>query len=197
MKKYILFTIAVIISVTCQAYYIDKCSKKTTLLRDKYIPLQHANSEADKKKFYIDFYKEFPDNFYCFNSIYGYDNSRGYGPLAGESYDHVTAFFKGHYISDTLKLKKAINIGINGKWDSDGVSELQYLTIMLVRKNIALADFLLLMHSDDEIESFWYFYLDGPHPTVKTPTLEAYETLSNKNLRLLKKSYELVIENNK
>lgn len=150
--------------------------------------------EADLKRFYklsksVDslryqkcFFESFPGSFSSFLQTYGYNEKidQPY-PLYSDYPDHLNLFCNLKSIEKERYIEKLIRIGINGHWQADGVSMMQ--TCMLDHLNTDMAYLVNALNKmpEDEVRTFWYFLLDGPHPD-DPEKIQSYEHLV-KNLR--------------
>lgn len=132
-----------------------------------------------------DYFDSFPCTFGDFRRIFGYeelaDDKIEYGKLYSESILYITKFFQTNSkipLNDFSE--KIICLCIDGKWQSDGVNYLHMNVVNIVTSSIPYQDcyynypgfqcyndtlkntflFQLVQHNDDEILSFWRFYLD-------------------------------------
>lgn len=113
-----------------------------------------------------EFVNAFPDNFQDFNLLYGYDDEKGARLLYSKP-EHINYFFDCTEVSDLEKLKKSIEIGVNGKWDADLIGMFQDSTFILVKNHSKEAKEILDNLPDEKAASFWYFLFDSPHPNDK------------------------------
>lgn len=137
----------------------------------------------------------FPSNFQEFYRIYGYDDIKGEGDLYSKYEEDINAFFLCSQVSNYVKLRKAINVGINGKWDADAVGLFQHKLIDLIKSNPQESLKILNNISRKEASSFWFFLFEGPHPEDKEnkENVNALMELFNKDSTqtlLLKQEYE-------
>lgn len=131
------------------------------------------------------YFDSFPSTFGDFRKIFGYeelaDGKIEYGKLYSESIHYITKFFQ---MNSKIPLydfaEKVIRLCIDGNWQSDGVNYLHMNVVNIVTSSIPYQDcyynypkfqyyndtlknallFQLVQHDDDEILSFWQFYLD-------------------------------------
>lgn len=131
------------------------------------------------------YFEAFPSTFVDFKNVFGYqENPTGetYGELYKESLSYIVEFF---YLNECIPLSdfsdKVIHMCIDGKWQADGVNYLKanvvnivtstkmandcyyYLDIFPCYNDMVREVFLsrLILLSDDDVLSFWKFYLDG------------------------------------
>ena len=122
-----------------------------------------------------EYFDAFPNSFYEFNSLFGYSNNNPFdingesGPLYDVHMEYIEEFFGLKKISEEEFCNKIIDLSIGGRWYADAVSLLRYRTHQKVFKSLNLFNQLLSKRNDKEIQSFWRFYFDGPHPPEKLP----------------------------
>ncbi|MFD2246528.1 hypothetical protein [Pontibacter ruber] len=124
---------------------------------------------ADTKENQVLYFNLFPSDFGTFKRTFDYVGDKP-GPLYEKSPDYISRFYALDKISKKEILKKAINIGINGEWEADAVSQLQHNLEPLVLENVDLTYQILKVRQPKEIESFFYFLFSGPHPQHSIPT---------------------------
>lgn len=132
------------------------------------------------------YFDAFPATFVDFENTFGYEEvlkEERYGLLYEESLEYISAFFNLYKDINLLDFSnKAIRICIDGEWDADGVNYLHSNIVNIITSsnhgqdcyynyfdiltcyNDTVRDALLsclTLFSDDEILSFWRFYLDG------------------------------------
>lgn len=145
--------------------------------------LMRDSSTFDNQKKYFD---AFPATFTEFKDVFGYKGTKiidaTFGELYEESLEYITEFFHLNEVIDPYDFSnKIINLCINGEWQADGVNHLQTNVINIATSDInhdcyynnfdvfccysdTLRDSLfncLAQYSEDDILSFWQFYLDG------------------------------------
>lgn len=137
------------------------------------------------------YFEAFPTTFEEYRRVFGYEeslNSDIYGDLYYESLNYVAEFFSLDIDINQFEFSnKIIQICINGQWQADGVNYLSvniinivttfeqncyynYLDISKCYSDTLREVFLstMILYTDDEILSFWLFYLDG----VKTLSVD-------------------------
>jgi hypothetical protein len=143
------------------------------------------------------FFDEFPSDFKTFFSLYGYDGvvddlgSHGskHHILTDESFEHVFLFNRIESIPNEEYYTKLINLSIGGYWQGDGVNYLNYGLRERVKTDHKLTCELLSKRTNKEIQSFWYFYFDGPHPSKDIPSdLQDIKRINSKIYSLMKKA---------
>ena len=164
--------------------------KEVKTQKDSVLFLKHYFNQFKKENDSLSeilFFKMFPDTFDKFKNIYGYDDKDNNNVVYGLLYnDYHIMEYKLNYIKLEKYIKKIINISINGFWESDNVSILQDRINKLFSQNSNLFVEILKTKDDSEVESFWKFFFDGPHP-------ENQKELYNKVLSKLKEVDEAMI----
>lgn len=122
------------------------------------------------------FFRMLPNTFEKFNNLYGFSEVSGGMPLYGEmhtlEYDNIRK-----NVADSIYYLKLINTGIKGSWDADNVTMLQEVLNNNFLNNPTLFSKVLLTKNRLEVESFWVFFFDGPHPENRQ---ELYESVLSK-----------------
>lgn len=184
---FISFTGNEIISQDCSNYDVNKLIH----YGNKIVEQQNADSLLLYSEL---FFEQFPDNFNCFHlyySIYdsGYNNQSPIIKIHGDLYDyafqHIAKIYNNLSVIETEKrIEMAIQISLGGYWEADAVSYFQFGLRSLLEKNTEL--FLKILNSlnQEEQRSFWFFYFDGPNPSLSTP----------KFLNIVKYEYPLMFE---
>lgn len=143
-----------------------------------------------------EFYNNFPSSFNEFDELYGFDDNSGEKmPLYDVYEENITKFFNCESPPDSLKLKKAINIGVGGRWDADAVSLFKRKTFILIKRNPETTLKILNSLTDEESSSFWYYLFDGPIPENRfneqnIDTLYILFGKQNKQSKLLREQFE-------
>lgn len=114
-----------------------------------------------------EFFRHFPNNYKLFDKLYGYDDINGPGPLYSKYEEHLNILCNNISISPYNRAYKYIQLGLNGKWDADGIEILQSCTKKFVLENTEIILNILSQDFKKNSGSFWYFILDGPHPNDK------------------------------
>ena len=133
------------------------------------------SSNPNVVEFQEDYFNAFPNSFQIFNSLFGYSDKDPFGnetfvsPLYKESEGYIDVFFKLNKIEKTRYFNRIIDISINGRWYADGVSYFKHRMEEKINEDINLFSKLLIIRDDMEIQKFWYFYFDGPHPIKTLP----------------------------
>ena len=147
----------------------------------------------------VSFFKWFPDSFERFNSLYGYDDALGEKPLYSEGTNHILDYSKlRKYVSDIDYYNKLINISIGGHWEADNISMLQEVLSDNFKSQSVLFSELIQKKSKPEIESFWFFFFDGPHPNnpettrIYNEVLSSLDSLNKGMVPVVKKAYAKV-----
>ncbi len=171
----------------------DKTSNVQDGLEQKAIKL----TELYDNKNCREFFNIFPNTFHEFNQLYGFDDENGEHILYSKGNEHITYLFDCSEVSDLEKLNKAIEVGINGKWEADIVWMFRESSFKLVKDYLNDAKEILDTLPNEKAASFWLFLVDGPHPEDKT-VVKRVDLLSNllgknsKQSKLLLEQYEKV-----
>lgn len=141
-------------------------------LRYAFMNLSAAPSNLSLQE---EYFKSFPNNFEEFNAIFGYSkDSKGKviesGLLCKESESFVEAFFQLKEIERYMFYERVIDVSKNGYWDADGVNYFSHGMHELVLSDVDNFSSLLSRRSLTDIEGFWTFFFDGPHPEKLIPT---------------------------
>ncbi|HNP20298.1 MAG TPA: hypothetical protein PKL31_17790 [Fulvivirga sp.] len=126
----------------------------------------------DSTNYCVGFFKYFPCNFKEIYEIYVYqeavDGKKEKLPLNENGYYHIRELFNNlDCVSDTIYYQKLINISIGGFWKADDINFFHKGLTDKVINNIDLVLYSLSNKNDVEIESFFKFLFDGPHPPRK------------------------------
>lgn len=156
---------------------------KSKRLSSIYSEYKRSKSKQSEK----DFFKEFPNSFKEFQSVYGYDDVKGESPNYKVAFDHVNFFFKSAPLVNKNEFsRKLINITLHGKWEADAENYFQdNLRNYYFANSTAILDILKASKLTDA-DQFWYFFCDGPS---FDSTLEAKVKKSLTNYPQLKKSF--------
>jgi len=168
--------------------------KEVKTLQDSARYLKHYFNQFEKTNDSLSevlFFKMFPDNFKNFKKLYGYDDSVNNNEFKGSP-----LYFSGKHILDYEVLyvpkddylTKIISISINAQWQADNVNALQrnIKREYIYNDSLFVSKLRYLKKSKSEVESFWIFFFDGPHPENK-------QELYNKVLNNLKEVDESMI----
>ena len=137
------------------------------------------------------FVETFPSTFSAFYELYGFSNDSP-NELYNESISHITHLFNCINKDSNLEGEKVIDIATNGKWDADGVSFFQRELRSYIIKNSSIAIPVIDSKDKGEIESIYYFLLDGPVPDNKSSHefLSDLEKISSTQHRVANKVLE-------
>lgn len=153
-NKIILFLACLFVGLKSMAQ-----TKEATQLVKFYNAYAKSKSTADLKNFFL----SFPASFNSFQKIYGYDEKKGEAPNYGVEQQHIKLFFGSVAVVDKNTFaNKLLDIVRNAKWEADAVNDLQAGTREYFFKESATI-IPLLAKRTNEIDSFWYFFSDGPH----------------------------------
>lgn len=122
-----------------------------------------------------DIFYSMPNSFEEFVEMYGYSEEHGEGSLSHKP-QNISIAFHCSEVSNDLKVKKAINIAMNGEWQEQGVSLLQKELQTLVAENKELTNVMLESLSEEESKSFWDFFFAGPS-VIERETILLYNDL--------------------
>jgi hypothetical protein len=156
MKK--LITVIFILLFT----QVNGQSIESNKLKNALIELKSDRNINNQKEYF----ELFPDSFESFLNMFGFKDGRG-APLY-DGFEYVQALFALDSIPETQQMKKWINISINGYWDADAVNYFQNNLRPIVLKKTDLVYEQLKKSTDQEIESFFYFFFNEIHPQYET-----------------------------
>jgi len=144
------------------------------------------------KRYYEEkFFHYFPNNFYEMESLFGFSDTLGPGPL----YDNpelIVIFSNLKTIPKYKYYEKYINICINGKWKADNISEgFGFYEKLLKDTDMVLT--VLSKKNKEEIKSVFKFLFDGPVPHSEE-NIRRYVNLYMKLAKKDKKIAELLQE---
>ncbi len=175
-----------------------KLSKEMQVERLKYINNQYRIALDKELQIQLldSFFMLFPEHFSLLIDLYGYKeiciDSTSYGPLYNYSYSHIELLYKSEEIvGSNLFIRKIINISLNGYWQSDAVAIFKEYLFDLLLSNKKLFCSILNEYNEQNIESFWEFYFDEPHPeNLDFNELDNLKKLDNKMYNIIKSSYD-------
>jgi hypothetical protein len=165
MYKYLIFLFLI----------LNSCKSESQENLDSITELKSAYLKKDD----VIFIEKFPKNYKQFVSYFGWNDSLDNpNPLYHESEKYINNFFLIITKKENKKfLKLIVDIGINGKYQADGVAYFKRKTEELFIKTPDLACELLKNRNLKEVDSFWYYYFDSPQPTKAIP--KYFSTLKN------------------
>ncbi|MBU2558914.1 MAG: hypothetical protein KJ578_14145 [Bacteroidetes bacterium] len=127
-----------------------------------------------------DFFSLFPKTFEELVSCYGYTDiplsdtvglksTVHFSPLYYQAEAHIDIYYSLKNISTKRLIHRIVDISMNGHWQADAVNIFKHGYRTILKNN--LEEFLIYLASFEysEIESFWYFYFDGPCPEDDIP----------------------------
>lgn len=168
----------------------------TSVVQDDIKQTATRLTELHNAKNCKEFVNAFPNNFQKFNQLYGYDDERGARLLYSKP-EHIDYFFNCSKVSDLEKLKKSVDIGINGRWDADLIGMFQDSSFNLIKENPDEAKDILNNLPNEKAASFWYFLFDSPHPNDRE-IVKRFDLMINllgknsKQSKLLSEQYQKV-----
>jgi hypothetical protein len=140
----------------------DSIIKKAQQLKE--LCIKSSGPNGGNEYFQQIFFDNFPNTYNELIQLYGYNNDT---PAILYNYveQHIVNMFNElHSVNDTLYFNKLTSISINGHWDADAVNAFQEGLRQRVLDNPELVIYVLRKNHIHNIESFWHFYFDGPHP---------------------------------
>ena len=175
-----------------------KLSKELQVERLKYINNQYRITLDKKLQIQLldSFFMLFPEHFSLLIDLYGYKeiciDSTSYGPLYNYSYSHIELLYKSEEIvGSNLFIRKIIDISLNGYWQSDAVAIFKEYLFDLLLSNKKLFCSKLNEYNEQDIESFWKFYFDEPHPeNLDFNELDNFKQLDSKMYCIIKSSHD-------
>ena len=171
----------------------DAVKVKAEKLREYY---SKSIKGSEATKYQRLFFYEFPSRFSQLDSLYGTTDTHT-GLLSEFAVEHIVDLFnKITCVPENTYYNKIIALAINGHWEADGINYFLHGLRERAIQNPTLTFKLLESKSDEEINSFWYFYFDGPHPEENIPkefdimkitTPKIYALLESSHKEVLKK----------
>lgn len=168
----------------------DSLNLKAKKLKQLYL-LSTASSKDVSNIYKQQFFDCFPNTFKQLDELYGDHEGADHkpAPLNDQAEKHIADLFNNlDDINDTLYYRKIVSIAVGGHWDADAVNFFQHGLRSRVLGNMALTVHILKGLSNDKIQSFWYFYFDGP--VVKKPIGESLQKIKAINNRI----YDLMVK---
>ncbi len=174
IKRVVFLLIILFISTQAQTAKTEKSELevKADLLRKYY---NKSVKYPDSVEIKIKFFNAFPDNFDELTALYGYDYEEGPGILYSVGNAHMNNLFRNlaAIVPKRDYYRKLIKIGTGGKRAGYKIT---LSAVTLIKsfiqneffENPALAADVLEEFSDTEIESFFFFFFDAPHPVWKS-----------------------------
>ena len=154
-------------------------------------------STLDREDYVQEYFETFPASFNSFNEMFGYKENSGntvYAPLYDDAHKYIVSFFQ----LDIEKIKyynKIIAISTGSKWDADAINYFQHEMREKVKNDIKDFIEVLSKRNTKEIQGFWHFYFDGPHPPETIPKeLESIKQLNAQIYRLMEAALKAVQE---
>lgn len=120
------------------------------------------NTYPDNASYLDSFFIHFPESFEEFCSLYSFRNK-----LVSNYPKHLKLFDSlSIHVEETKYAKKLIGLGLNGIWNADAIGSLQRIINRKFKLNPDLYYKTLINNfTDQEIESFFYFYFDSMYPS--------------------------------
>ncbi|RYU92352.1 hypothetical protein EWM62_02640 [Mucilaginibacter terrigena] len=123
-----------------------------------------ASLKGNTKQYERAFFNLFPDTFTDFQRMYGYDEAKGGAIYYRQALGHINYFFKtAKSVDEKVFAQKLLSITKNGTWEADAENYFQSDLRNYFFGHSSLLIPLLKAKSQNEIDRFWYFFLDGPH----------------------------------
>lgn len=155
----------------------------------------YAKAKSDDREYQMKFFDAFPASFTLFNQLYGYSENT-YHVLYEESQKHVSLFCElRDAVAKEKYYEKLVSLGLKGHWDADAVNYLQHCMEKYIKEDLSLIVSTLENYSNKEIESFWYFLFDGPHPSETIPVnIDKISSINDRIAGLAEKAFREVHE---
>ena len=174
-KRSNLMSMLIILLLYCGCYV---ACKPTSTEENDYVRLVNQNrvleesavgalntEGIDKDTHLRRFFESFPDDFETFHKIYGPHEITYPQDLRSSGYMLHTILPELYAVIPIEDyLQKMIRVGIGGRWEPDDISAFAHHLRNHVCENVDLSVEVLKAYSAKEVESFWYFMFDGPHP---------------------------------
>jgi hypothetical protein len=204
---YCLLCMSIIKDVHAQSYanltdhkVADTLVTRATKLKQFYL-LSKSSLVDVSDNYKKQFFDCFPNTFKELDELYGdhYDADHKSALLNDQAERHIADLFNNlNNINDTLYYRKIVSIAICGHWDADAINFFQHGLRNKVLSNPALIVLVLKGLSNDKIQSFWYFYFDGP--IVKKQIVEPLQkvkTIDSKIYDLMIKGHDDALKQNR
>lgn len=108
------------------------------------------------------YFNKFPENYQCFIKVFGFnDYKKEYGEMYNNSDKYIEMFFQLKNIDKKKICSKLIKIGVNAKWQVDGVNVFQHWSIEFIKNNTRLFSEILSEYSQESINLYLSFLLSG------------------------------------
>ena len=162
-------------------FQVNGQSLESKELKNALMELKNDGNLKNQKKYF----ELFPNSFEDFLKMFGFENGKE-APLY-DGFEYVEALFAIDSISESRQMKKWINISIDGYWEADAVNYFQHNLRPIVLNKTDLAYDLLIKCTDEEIESFFYFFFNEIHPQYENvpKELEKFKNMDEKFYNLL------------
>ncbi|WP_422358536.1 hypothetical protein [Reichenbachiella sp.] len=145
--------------------------KQDDVIKEKADSLQFLAREISYGNAFEDVYlRTFPSDFDTFLQIFGDRNETSSGsfdggPLYDEGYTHIMEIMLtiDEKVDLQMYYQKLVDASINGRWQADGVNFFSGLVGYKMKERPDRFFSILCQKNPEEIDSFWDFYVDGPH----------------------------------
>ncbi|WP_321480952.1 hypothetical protein [uncultured Bacteroides sp.] len=151
--------------------------------------------EAYSKNNYFVFFKEFPDTFEDFLSLYGFDDEKGAMPFYSCYDKHVRFFFDSYDLNKEKFIPKLFNLAKEGHWEADATGLLRDKISDFIKKHSKDMVEYLETKPDDEVVPFWHYVFDGssrnnPVSDAKFNTIyKLIKAINKKQANILKEEF--------
>ncbi len=189
-------------SYTTTKENIEEIKKKLVLLEKRAKQLEKSYKKIScvkgkkSKKLQKMYFQAFPKNFFELNGLFGYESlgldeakkypkslkQKLYFYHCSHGKKYIDTFFNLDAIKQDKFFNRLIDIGYEGTWEADLITEYLLYQREKVKKNLKKFCKVLSKRSDKVIEGFWFFYFDGHHPPKKIP--EDLQKVKNINPRI-------------
>ena len=174
---------------------LTSCSSKSQNNEGSIAELKKAFAKNDEALFLKNFPKDYPQ----FVSYFGWNETLDTPyPLYEESTEYIDKFFQIITKENNIEsLNHIINIGIEGKYQADAVNYFKMKTEEIFTKNPDIICELLKNRKNNDIDSYWHFYLDSPQPLTNVPSyLNKIKNNCNSIYKSLEKQLTIIQKEN-
>ncbi|WP_321480953.1 hypothetical protein [uncultured Bacteroides sp.] len=160
--KMLFFTLCISLSLfSCNGCADHKLDKVANPIKGRMEIKADLLKEAYSKNNYFVFFKEFPDTFADFLSLYGFDDEKGAMPLYSCYDKHVRSFFYSYDLNKEKFIPKLFNLGKEGHWEADATSVLQENILIFMKNHSKDMVEYLETKPENEVSHFWHYVFDG------------------------------------